>query len=253
MAKSSGLGNNLFVDGFELGGDVGRIDQISCPMAVQEVPGIKRFAQERIGLKHDGNINYTSFFNPDTTAGAEGAHTVLAALPTIDRVQTAWLGTGVAGDPAATVVSKQIGYDATRGDDGSLTFSVAGQANAWGLDWGVLLDASPRTDTTATAPSTGVDLGASPTSYSQGWVAYAHLLAFTGTSVTFTLSDSANNSAFTNLTGGAFTAMTARGAARLASSGATDTVRRYVRVSTTGTFSNAKFLINFVRYEVARS
>lgn len=253
MAKSSGLGNNLFVDGYELGGDVGRIDQIASPLAVQEVPGIKRFAQERIGLKHDGVINYNSYFNPDTTSEAEGAHVALSALPTADRIQTAWLGTGLAGDPAASIVSKQIDYAATREDSGALTFAVNGQANGYGLDWGVLLTDSPRTDGSATAPSTGLDLGASPTSYSQGWVAYAHLLAFSGTSVTFTLSDSANNSAFTNLTGGAFTAMTARGAARLESSSATATVRRYVRVSTTGTFTNAVFLINFVRYEVARS
>lgn len=253
MAKSSGLGNNLFVDQFELGGDVGRIDSISCPLIVQEVPGIKQYAQERIGLKHDGAINYNAYFNPDDTAGAEGAHVVLSALPTTDRIQTVWLGTGAAGDPAATIVSKQIGYDANREDSGAFTFGVNGQANGYGLDWGVLLDDSPRTDTTATSPSTGLDLGASPTSYSFGWTAYVHLLAFSGTSVTFTLADSANNSAFTNLAGGAFTAMTDVGTARLASSSATATVRRYVRVSTSGTFTNAKFLINFVRYEVAAS
>lgn len=253
MAKSTGLGNNLFVDGYELGGDVGRIDQIACPMAVQEVPGIKHSAQVRIGLKHDGVIAYNAYFNPDDTAGAEGAHVALSGLPTADRIETAWLGTGAAGDPACSIVTKQIDYGPNREESGALTFAVNGQANGYGLDWGVLLDDSPREDTSATTPTEGVDLGASPTSYSQGWVAYAHLLDFSGTSVTLTLADSADNASFTNLTGGAFTAMTDRGAARLASSSATATVRRYVRVSTSGTFTVAKFLINFVRYEVARS
>jgi hypothetical protein len=251
VAKQSGLGDNLWIDGYELGGDVGSLQRIACPLAVQEVPSIKQSAQDRLGLKHDGGIDFTAYFNPATTAGAEGAHAILSSLPTIDRIVTYGRGT-VAGSPAASEVTKQIGYDGTRGDDGSFTFSISSQANGYGLDWGVLLTDSPRTDTTATTPATGLDLGASPTSYSQGWVAYLHLLAFTGTSVTVTLEDSANNSAFTGLTGGAFTAQTARGAVRLAQVGGW-TVRRYVRAVTTGTFSNAVFTINFVRYEAAAS
>jgi len=71
--------------------------------------------------------------------------------------------------------------------------------------------------------------------------------AFTGTSVTATIQDSADNSTFATLTGGLrFTAATAAGVQRL-QGGRTATVRRYLRVATTGTFSSATFSVVFVR------
>jgi hypothetical protein len=109
-----------------------------------------------------------------------------------------------------------------------------------------------KVDTTATN-STAVDYGAAAASVSFGWTAYLHVFAFTGTSVTVTLQDSADNSSFTALTGGAFTAATGRTKQQLISSSATATVRRYVRVATSGTFTNADFAVNFVRYPIGRS
>jgi hypothetical protein len=73
------------------------------------------------------------------------------------------------------------------------------------------------------------------------------VFAVTGTSVTVTLQDSADNVTFANITGGAFTAATGITAQRLASPGATDTVRRYVRAITTGTFTVGNFNLMFVR------
>lgn len=248
MAKETGLGDNLYVDQFDLSGDTGSVGRLACPQGLTEVTGINKSAFERLGLARDGAIEWGSWFNPAITVGAEGAHTVLKGLPTIDR-QISYFHTTIIGAPAASMISKQIGYDGTRNADGSFSFALASQANGFGLEWGNQLTAGKRTDTTATAPATGADLGASPTSYSFGWVAYLHVFAFTGTSVTVTLSDSADNSAFSNLTGGAFTAATAVGVQRLVSSSSTATVRRYVRASTTGTFSNAVFAINFVRFE----
>lgn len=258
MAKSSGLGDAFWIDQYDMSGDVGQIQSIATPLVTQEVPGVNVYAQERIGLKHDGSMAWNSWFNVDATAGAEGAHNILSTLPTADRIATYCRGTAV-GSAAASVVSKQIGYDGNRGADGSFTFGVSVQGNAAavgqraGLDWGVLATAGKRTDTSATSPATGLDLGASPISYSQGWAAYLHVFAFTGTSVTITLQDSANNSAFTSLTGGAFAVVSGRTKERLQSSSATATVRRYLRVITAGTFSNVVFGINFVRYEAAAS
>lgn len=254
MAKESGLGDNCWIDQYDMSGDVGSAGPLGSPLAVQEVPGIKRFAQERIGLKRDGTITFMSYFNPDITVGAEGAHLVLKALPTTDRQITYAHNPGAGvGAVAASLISKQINYDGDRAADGAFTWSVNAQANGFGLEWGNLLTAGIRTDTTATSPATGVDLAASPASYSFGWVAYLHVFAFTGTSVTVTLQDSADNSAFTSLTGGAFNAASARGVQRLAAGSTTATVRRYVRAITTGTFSNAAFAVNFVRYEQAQT
>ena len=251
--KLTGLGHNIYVDQYDMSGDFNSVPLIGSPLAVQDnTQGIKKFAVERLPLKRDGLINATSLFNVDSATGAEGAHVALKGLPRTDRQVTYCCGTAV-GVPAASLISKQINYDGSRGDDGSFMFAVNTQANGYGLEWGNLLTAGLRTDTTATSPATGADLGSSPTSFSFGWVAYLHVMAFTGTSVTVTLQDSANNSAFTSLTGGAFTAATARSVQRLASSSSTATVRRYVRAITSGTFSNAVFAVNFVRYEQAQS
>lgn len=251
--KQSGLGDNCYIDQYDMSGDVNSLGRVSCPVAVQDnVQGIKKYAVERLRLKADGMIDFSSFFNIDSAVGAEGAHVALAGLPLTDRQITYTRGTTI-GSAAASMVSKQVNYDGTRDASGAFTFAVNAVANGYGLEWGNLATDGLRTDTTATSPATGADLGSSPTSYSFGWVAYLHVIAFSGTSVTVTLQDSADNSSFTSLTGGAFTAATARGMQRLVSSSATATVRRYVRAITTGTFSNAIFGINFVRYELAQS
>ena len=108
-------------------------------------------------------------------------------------------GTSI-GDHAACLVSKQINYDGTRGQDGSFTFGVQAQANGFGLEWGNLLTAGKRTDTSATN-GTGFDTTASA---SFGWQAYLQVFAFTGTDVTVKIQDSADNATFADLSGAAF-------------------------------------------------
>jgi hypothetical protein len=76
-----------------------------------------------------------------------------------------------------------------------------------------------------------------------GAQAYLQVTSFTGTSVTVAVQDSADNSTFAAVTGLTFTAVTAAPAwQRLATAG-TATLRRYVRVVTTGTFSSATFAV----------
>lgn len=248
MTKSSGLGDRFTIDEFSMGGDVSVINSIAAPLAVQEVPGITVSAQERIGLLHDGVIDFGAYFNPSSSAGAEGAHTILKGRPTTDRIVTWWHGATI-GNPAASLVSKQINYDGTREQSGAFTFACQAQANGYGLDHGVMLTPFQRTDTAATN-GTSLDQSAS-TSF--GWAAYLHVKSVTGTSVTVKIQDSSDNSSFSDLSGAAFTAATGGTKQRIAASSATATVRRYVRVATTGTFSNAVFAVNFVRYTVAAS
>lgn len=246
--KSSGLGDQFLVDEFSMGGDVSVINNISCPMTVQEVPGITVYAQERIGLLHDGMIDFGAYFNPSVAAGAEGAHTILKDRPTTDRI-VSWFHGSTIGNPAASLVSKQINYDGTRENSGAFTFACQAQGNGYGLDHGVMLTDFMRTDTAATNGDS-LDQTAST---SHGWTAYLHVKAVTGTSVTVKIQDSADDSAWTDLSGGAFTAATGGTKQRIAAASITATVRRYVRVVTTGTFSDAEFAVNFVRYVVAPS
>lgn len=242
MTKRSGLGGRFLVDGINLSGDTGAIDRCSGGPAALEVTGIDKSAFERLGGKRDGGIDWTAWFND--SAGA--AHLTLRPLPTTDRVVSYLVGTAL-GDPAASCVAKQISYDPSRGEDGALSFSVQSQANGFGVEWGELLTAGIRTDTAATN-GTALDAGAA-TAF--GFQAYLHMLSVTGTSCTVKLQESSDNGggdAFADVVGGGFTAVTpgaAPQAQRIAATPAN--LERYVRVVTTGTFSNAQFVVVLVR------
>lgn len=242
MAKQSGLLDNLIVGSVNLSGDVGSIEKVGGGIATLDVTGIDKAAVERIGGLRDGGIEFTSFFNP--SAGA--SHKTLSALPSTDVLVSYLRGT-VIGSPVASCLAKQVNYDGTRADDGGFTFKVAAQANAYGLEWGVQLTDGLRTDTAATSPATGLDTTAS---LSFGAQVYVHLTSFTGTSVTLTVQDSADNSAFTTVTGLATSALTTPGTVRLATSN-TATIRRYVRVISSGTFSSAVFVVSLVKNPAA--
>jgi hypothetical protein len=244
VAKQSGLGDNLYVDGYDLSGDIGSLGRIGGGPAVSDVTGIVKSGFERIGLRLDGSMEYAAWWNPS----ASQSHDVLSALPTADRIVSYLRGTTL-GSPAASMLAKDIDYAGTRGADGSLSHAVSSQSNATGIEWGVNLTAGKDTDTAATNGAT-VDLGALPISYDFGWSAYLHVFAFTGTSVTVKIQDSADGSSWLDLSGASFTAATAIGGQRIQSSSATATVRRYVRAVTSGTFTNAVFAVNFVRYEI---
>lgn len=245
MAKSTGLGQRLYVAGVNVSGDIGSIDNCASPLAVQDVTGIDKSAIERIPGLLDGALDYTAFFNPSPGA----AHDVFSDLPTADVHELYCTGTAI-GDPAAGLVAKQIGYDLKRANDGALTATVTSQANGFGLDWGRLLTAAPRTDTTATNGA-GYDLGVGSTAF--GLQAYLQVLSFTGTSCTIALQESSDNGsgdAWAAVTGGSFGAQNAVGGARLATS-RTQTVERYLRVVTTGTFTNCSFVVAVKRNDSA--
>lgn len=248
MTKSSGLGDNFWIDGLDVSGDIGSLGRIACPMTVQNTTAINKSANERIGLVHDGGMDWNAFWNPGVAA--DTAHSAHKALTTADRQMTYCRGTAL-GSAAASMIGKQINYDGSRGADGSLTFGVNGTANAFGLDWGVLLTAGKLTQGAA-GNGSSVDLGALPVSYAFGWAAYLHVFAFTGTSITVKIQDSADDSAWTDLGSATFTAATAIGKERIsAGPTSTATVRRYARLVSTGVFSNAIFGVNFIRYESA--
>lgn len=239
--KRTGLGMNLYCGGYDLSGDVGALNNIRGGPSPLVVTGIDKEAYERIGGLRDGGLEFMSFFNK----AAGQAHPVQSALPRTDVIVVATVGTTL-GNPAAAVVAKQVNYDGTRAADGSLTFTTQALANAYGLEWGIQLTAGKRTDTSATN-GTAVDTLASA---SFGGQAYLEVFAVTGTSVTCTIEDSADNVSFAAVAGLAFTAATGITTQRLATSN-TATIRRYVRVATTGTFSNAVFSVVLNKNEVA--
>jgi hypothetical protein len=244
-AKTSGLGDNLYVGGYNLSGDIGALSKINGGNKPIEVTGIDKSAFERIGGQRDGGMSWSAFFN--TALGR--AHPVLSALPATDVFATYCRGTSL-GDPCATLVSKQINYDGTRTNAGEFTFAVDAEANSFGLEWGVQLAAGPRVDSAATL-GTGVDLGTGPLSF--GGQAYLQVMALTGTDVTVKIQDSADNVTFADVAGLAFTAVTtAPNTQRLATAN-TATIRRYVRAVTTTSagFTSATFCVQFTRNDIA--
>lgn len=159
MPKEGGLGDQLYVDGYDLSGSIGSIQNISGALGVLTVTDITQSAPERLAGLADGAIGFSSWFNPDTGA----AHDVLSALPTID-VGASYFHQQVLGNPAASLFAKQIGYDPNRGADGSLAMGTALTANGYGLEWGRQHTAGKRTDTAA-ANGTGFDSGYAGTGY----------------------------------------------------------------------------------------
>lgn len=250
MAKQSGLGSQLYIGGNDIGATVASLDNVSTPRATLPATAITQSAEARMFGLRDGSGEFTAYFDP----AAQATHSVLRALPTADT-QLIFAMSNTLGDEAFSMVGKQINYDPSRADDGSFMFKVSCQSNGFGADWTNQLTAGKRSDTTATN-GTGVNFAsaANPTSAAFGFQAYLQVFSFTGTSITFTLQDSADNVSFANLTDGVFTVVSAAPAfERIQSSSATATVRQYVRVITSGTFSQCTFVVTFIRNESARA
>ncbi len=247
MAKSTGLGDNFFVGGYDLSGDTASLSNIGGGPEALEVTGIDKSAVERIGGLRTGGMSWSSWFNKD----AKQQHVALSPLPTTD-VQVMYFRGTTLGNAAAACVAKQINYDPTRGADGSLTFDVDVESNGFGLEWGTMVTPGIETDTAA-ADGTGVE-NAAQASTNFGLQAYLQTFDFTGTDVTVKLQESSDDGAdaYADITGGGFTQITSgdQHTERLAT--ATNlTVEQFVRAITitTGGFSAFEFAVMFVRNE----
>lgn len=240
MAKQSGLGDNFYIGGFDLSGDVSSVDAISGPLATLDVTPINSFGNQRIGGLRDGDMQFTSFFNP--SAGQE--HLALSTLPRTDVIASYFRGTTL-GNASACINGKQVNYDGTRDNSGALTLKVEVQANSFGLEWGRMITAGLRTDTTATT-GPAFDQGAGGT---HGAQAYLQLIALTGTSVDVTVTH-ATTSGGTYSTLIDFGSLTTSGAARGTAAG---TVNEFLKVATSGTFTSATFAVTLVLNPVAVS
>lgn len=244
MSKQNGLGCQLWVSGYDLGDDI-RDVAIASPVAPIDVTPITKSAMERIHGQRDGSMTCTAFFNPAT----DRVHKRLSLLPSTDQLMTFAVGQAL-GNDAANLWCKQVNYDPTRAQNGELTFASQALGNGYGLEWCTQLTAGKRTDGAA-ANGTSVDLGsASPGAF--GAQFYLQVFAFTGTSVTVKIQESSDNGAgdaFADVVGGGFTAATGVTYQRIAT--AAINVERYLRVVTTGTFSNAIFAVSGVRNPIS--
>ena len=244
MAKQSGLGDQLFVSGTDVGADINSIASLSTPRETLPATNITQSAEARFYGKRDAQGEFTSYFND----AANETHSVLKTLPRTD-IQLMYLrGTGVGGE-AFCMVCKQIDYAGNRGDDGSFLLNVSAQSNSYGGDWSDQLTAGKVTHASATNGTT-FDTGAS---VAFGFQAYIQAFSIGSGTAEVTIQDSANGTDWTDLTDGAFTDVTATTTERIQSSSATATVRRYLRVITTGTFTDLVFCVAICKNQAARA
>ena len=331
MAKVTGLGDNLYIAGYDISGDVGALGKVSGSHAVKEVTCIDKYAVERLALTRDGEIGFTGWF--DTATGA--IHAALNSLPSTDVLLTYARGT-TRGSPAACVIAKQASYDVNREVGGALSVACQGVGNGAGLDWGLQLTAGKETIAGA-GNSTGVDFGmadsigtvpvatiastsnsvANPTSIlfpslhglvsgdsinvsgqasgtplingdfqatfvdtthvtvpvnvtviggsatiaktstDYGAAMYVQVFAVPSNSITIKVQTSADNGAsdaFVDVAGLTTTAISGQSAGlRIVSTSSTAIIRRYARIVTSGTFSNAVVNVVLVRYGASGS
>ena len=241
MSKQSGLGDNAFVHGYDLSGDVASLSRIAGGMGLGDLTGINSSAHERVGLLRTGEIAFTSWFND----AALQEHAALSPLPLTDVIVSYLRGTTL-GNPAACMTAKQVNYDPTRNQDGSLQFGVQALSShsKVGLEWCEQLTAGKATHASAT---NGSSVTYSGTSTAFGASAYWHLFSRASGTVDGEIQDSANDTDFVAVTGLAFTALTARGAERVATAtGAT--IRKYVRFASSDTFTDAVLWAAFIRH-----
>lgn len=244
MAKSSGLGDQLFISGVDLGADINSISSLSTSRETLPATAITQSANARFYGKRDGQAEFTSYMN----AAAAQAHPTLSTLPRTDVHLMYLRGQGL-GSAGIGMVAKQIDYAPNRGDDGSLLIGVSAQSNAFGLDWGKQLTTGKQTDASATN-STAIDTTAS---LSFGFQAYLQVFSIGSGTAEIDIQDSADNVSFANLTDGAFTDVTASTVQRIQSSSATQAVRQYIRVATGGTFTNLVFAVIITKNKNTRA
>ena len=235
MAKITGIGANLWVDQYNVSGDVGAIDSIASSRAQLDVTSIEDDYMSRLPGIGDGSISFTGYFN---VTSPSLHNSIGSAFGTAISIITAAFGTAI-GSPAASLGAARATYNTTRGADGSLAVNVSAESGiGYGTDWGVLL--AGRGTATGTATTT-VDGGAATTGGAQ---AYLHVVSVSAGTVTITVQDSSDNSTFNNVTGLSFTA-TAAGTAEYKATAAGATIARYLRFNCSG--GTAVFALNVAR------
>ena len=235
MAKTSGLDTRLYVAGYDISGDASAIEGVGYTQNLMETTAFNTAATSRIIGLVDGNLGVSVFFEQTSEHAALLSSNV---LPTGDRVVTVPMGSAV-GDAGIGLVSKQANYDVSQGGTGSpVTAKATFSANGYAPEFGVMLTAHDDTHSSA-SNGTSVDNSASS---ANGGAGYIQAFSLSSGTPTVKIQHSADNSTFTDLI--TFTASTAISSEYKTVSG---TVNRYIRVSSTGTFSNLKLACLFYR------
>jgi len=143
-----------FAGGYDISGDMSAISGLKGGPDLIDTSSLDVVGMKRLAGRFRGEFGANVLFDPTV------AHIPLSALPTtMVPLMVALPGT-TAGDYAAMLVGKYVNYDPSIGNDLAAMFSVQALASeGYPLEWGKMITAGKRTDTSATASGTGIDLG----------------------------------------------------------------------------------------------
>lgn len=246
MTKTHGMGDQLWIGGTDLGATTNSLTRANGGPAALDLTDITQSAFERKGGERDGGMTVVSYWDPVT------AHPYYSALPRTDVIAT-YAHTTAIGGASANLVAKQIGYDGNRGQDGSYLLTVDMQANGYGLQWAFQATAGKRTDASATAAAAVSPLDQLTTTPGAfGGVMWVQVFSIGSGTPTIKLQESSDDAVgdpYADVTGATTGVVTAPAAYRV-ELGAID-VERYVKVVTTGTFTDLVMAVSFVRHRTA--
>lgn len=234
MTIKSGIGQLYFLDGLDLSGYIGSMEEWSMVDNTIRYATLTDSAYRRLGGKVGGSHRFGHFFEDTATVGILAA---VGQMPTGQRIAT-WVLSGptpAIGDRALCMVIEQAQQNWTQGADGSFTGVTGGESADFPVENCRMLTAGQDTHASATSNSS-FDNGAQA---SNGAVCYIQFQELDSGTPTFVFEDSANDSSWATLVSMSTTGGASAHAERKTVTG---TVERYLRITTTGTFTGADFV-----------
>jgi hypothetical protein len=244
MAKVNGLGQALYVQGYDLSSDASALSGIGYTQELLDTTSIDLSAMERITGRLDATLSVNGWF--DNAAGkGHAAYLASSKLPTGDRVVTYQMGTAIEG-ASYILNAKQATYDISNSSGSALATTATFSSNASitgfeGSAYAVMLDAGATTYT-ATGNGTTVDQAASSAAGSVGVLQFV-----SGSSVSsfvIKIQHSADGSTWSDLITFTTISSDTPTAEIKTSSG---TVNRYIRLTATLSGTNGKCQVSFHR------
>ena len=234
MAKINGLGVRIYANGYDLNTDVNALSGIGSNQALLDVTSLSKSATERIiGLK-DSTLSVNGWFDNATGMSHDAFESIAGDSEVIMTMGTS------RGDAACGMVADQSSYNIDRSQGSAIATTVEfSTSDGEGLNWGVVLTDGPEQTDSSAANSASVDNAAST---SNGARAVISVESIASGSAVIKIQESTNDSAWTDMM--TFSTVTDRTSEATSMEG---TVARYLRVQTTGTFTDLVFVVQIAR------
>jgi hypothetical protein len=241
MAKTSGLNVRLYVDGNDLSADANSLGAVGYTNTLYDIPTLDSAAMKRLIGTVDGTVTVNGWFDNR----ANGIHATFTSnsgkLPTADVNALIPLGSAVA-DPCLGLVAKEAEYNTDSASGTALAVTSSFSIDGYAPSFGEMLTAFDDTHSSA-GSGTVVDSGAATTN---GGTGFLQVISVASGSVVVNLQEATSSGgSYSNFM--TFSTVASAGAPTAEVLTMEGTVQRYLKVTTTGTFSNAKIVVGFSR------